>query len=70
MKIWYNINVGNLTKLKTVNADGSYSSKFTEKQISDLKELDAQIQYNKKIAQDSIDFKVNTQDTKEQFEKL
>jgi DNA repair exonuclease SbcCD ATPase subunit len=55
--------------LATLETD-DIGSKFTEKQKANLKELRKQIQYNKKQAQNSVDYKADTQATKAEAKEV
>lgn len=63
--------------LKTLDVNDVYSSKFTEAQKADLKELNELIEYSKKQAQNTVDYKLDLdkakaeiKETSEAFNKL
>lgn len=58
------------SNLKTIDTNGLYTSKFTDRQKAELEELNKQIEYSKKQTQNSVDYKVNIQDAKDNFEEL
>lgn len=53
------------TKLSTLDVDGTYSSKFTNKQKASLEELDKQTEYNKKLAENKVEVKLENESIKE-----
>ncbi len=63
-----------ITRLKknisSLDADGVYSSKFTEKQKADLKELNELIEYSKKQAQNNIEYKLDLDKAKTEVKEV
>lgn len=57
------------TNLTSLDKDGAYSSKFTDKQKASLQELNKQIEYSKKQAQNQVDYKISMQDAKKEVKE-
>ena len=56
--------------LNSLDADGSYASKFTDKQKADLKELENQIGFNKTNAEREVEIKLEAQIEKEEIKEV
>ena len=66
-----NNEIGRLrNNLSSLDTNGVYSSRFTDAQKADLKELNELIKYSKKQAQNKVDYKLNLDAAKKEIKEI